>query len=338
MRTRGDCRPSLRYAGGMNTRQNTPVLLPVALGCLLIFIVVGVLAFLGFGFFAFQTAPTIVQSVPAEVATSPSVTEELTIDDSGTIGFLTWNVESGGNDPETIARQLSKLSGYAIYGLCEVAPENAEIYRRSISVLLESVMSETGHSDRLMFIYNRFRVEMVASEELHEFDGVQRNDENRNHRSPLVAEFKDKITSDQFKVVLVHLARGNAELRQHQALGLRKWAEAQTLPVFAIGDFNFDYDFPTQKGNKAFDIFTEGDTWQWVKPDPLVDTNWSDPDGDGMDNYPDTCRDFIFVANAKEEWTLESTVIVRDGDFPDDDRTSDHRPVEVVIQRQEAAP
>ena len=34
---------------------------------------------------------------------------------------------------------------------------------------------------------------------------------------------------------------------------------------------------------------------------------------------------------AWREWSGRSTVIVRDGDFPDDARRGDHRPVEAVL-------
>ncbi len=34
--------------------------------------------------------------------------------------LLAWNVESGGNNPETIASELRELSGYDIVGLSEL--------------------------------------------------------------------------------------------------------------------------------------------------------------------------------------------------------------------------
>jgi hypothetical protein len=42
--------------------------------------------------------------------------------------------------------------------------------------------------------------------------------------------------------------------------------------------------------------------------------------------------DFAFVASAAKELECKCRVIVRDGDFPDDDATSDHRPVELIVQ------
>ena len=72
----------------------------------------------------------------------------------------------------------------------------------------------------------------------------------------------------------------------------------------------------------------EGGVWQWLKPDPLVDSNWADDrDNPGKDRYPDSILDFVFVANGAKNWRGEADVIVREGDFPDSDKTSDHRPI-----------
>ena len=130
---------------------------------------------------------------------------------------------------------------------------------------------------------------------------------------------------------LTHLARGDADLRLSQATGLREWAKEQSLPIIAAGDFNFDWDFPTEKGNAAFDAFVEGDVWKWVKPAELIDSNWADRDNDGQDDYPHSILDFVFVANAARTWQSFSRVVTEAGDFPDDRTTSDHRPVECVF-------
>jgi hypothetical protein len=68
-----------------------------------------------------------------------------------------------------------------------------------------------------------------------------------------------------------------------------------------------------------------------VWPDLLVDTQWSDRDGE--DAYLDSCPDFTFVAGAAMQWNCQSRVVVREGDFPDDEATSDHRPVVLVVGR-----
>lgn len=39
----------------------------------------------------------------------------------------------------------------------------------------------------------------------------------------------------------------------------------------------------------------------------------------------------MFVAQVARDWRAESTVTVRPGDFPDDEQTNDHRPVEAIF-------
>lgn len=69
-----------------------------------------------------------------------------------------------------------------------------------------------------------------------------------------------------------------------------------------------------------------------MKPGEWIDTNWADRNGDGVDDYPGSMLDFAFVANGATEWKTTCRVIQRDGDFPDDETTSDHRPVELVVE------
>ena len=125
---------------------------------------------------------------------------------------------------------------------------------------------------------------------------------------------------------------GNADFRQKQAAGLREWARDQKLPIICIGDFNFDYNFANENGNEAFREFMRDGIWKWVKPAEWIDTNWADRNEDGVDDYPGSMLDFVFVANGAREWKAESRVIVLDGDFPDDLMTSDHRPVRCVFR------
>ncbi|MFO1065247.1 MAG: hypothetical protein U0892_15385 [Pirellulales bacterium] len=122
-----------------------------------------------------------------------------------------------------------------------------------------------------------------------------------------------------------------AELRKTQAQLLCEWGRAQSGACIAIGGYNFDYDFRTKKGNESFDAFMESGVWKWNKPRELIDNNWADRNRDGQDDYPDSILDYTFVNPAAESWKIESEVVVRAGDFPDDEKTSDHRPMRIVI-------
>ena len=152
-----------------------------------------------------------------------------------------------------------------------------------------------------------------------------------SYRSPLVCHLFDKRARKEFLFVLNHLARSKSAMRQQQAKGLREWGKGQTLPIICAGDFNFDWDFHTKKGNEAFRTFMQDDVWTWAKPAQLADTNWADRDGDGKDDYPDSSLGFVFVAGDARNWNPTCRVITVDGDFPDDEETSDHRPVECVL-------
>lgn len=272
--------------------------------------------------------------------------------------ILAWNVESNRpgspqvSDPGVVSQELRDLlrapaTRAQIVALSEVAPETVPAFRQAVAEGLDNarvdfVTSASGgfrDADSLLLVVDasRFQIEEVL--ELHRYAGIAANFNVMDHdspdygtvraRSPLIARLRDQTTGESFWLVVVHLARGENELRADQARVLRRWAEDHAgESIIAAGDFNFDYDFNTQRGNSGFDAMVENGVWQWLKPDPLVDSNWADDrDSPGHDRYPDSILDFVFVAHRAKEWRGESVVIVRAGDFPDSNQTSDHRPV-----------
>ena len=241
--------------------------------------------------------------------------------------LLSWNIESEGNDPELIAEQLAEFNHHDVIGLTEVLAENFSRYRDALGKKFRYAYSKTGFNDRMMILFNTDKFELVRSFELDEINF------ERRYRSPLVVHLQDKPSGTEFMVMINHLARGKAEVRQRQAQQLVDWARDQTIPLVAIGDYNFDYVFDTENGNDAFRIFLRDNIWRWVKPDELIDTNWFDPEPDGKDNYPGSMLDFAFVAGSATEWNAACKIIVRDGDFPDGPRQSDHRPYELLLTR-----
>ena len=144
---------------------------------------------------------------------------------------------------------------------------------------------------------------------------------------------RDLLTGKELLVMVNHLARGSEEARQLQAKKLVQWARQESMPIVALGDYNFDYVFETRGGNEAFRLFMKDSVWEWVEPVELVDTNWYDnpQEPDGKDDYPGSMLDFVFVAGPAKDWTKSCKIIVRDGDFPDSEQTSDHRPYELIV-------
>ena len=274
------------------------------------------------------------ETVPPATVESPATNE------SGkpvfTYRVLHWNVESGGNDPATVAAQLVELGEYDVIGLSEV--DTPEAYEASLSkkwpnryqfVRGLTGVNEDRENDHLFVAFNTEKFSLVNSEEMKEIGGFVFDD--GHHRVPLYVRLKDKANGQEVVFIQNHFARGDKEFRQGQARTLREWARTKSIPIVAIGDYNLDYVFATKKGNLAFDEMMKDNVWIWVRPEPLIDTNWSDYDGDGIDNYIDSLLDFSFVSGAAKTWKATSRVIVRENDFPDDDKTSDHRPVELIL-------
>jgi len=98
------------------------------------------------------------------------------------------------------------------------------------------------------------------------------------------------------------------------------------MGVINIGDFNMDYVFTTGKGNDGLDEILRDNVWKWVEPKSWIDSNWWDPEADGVDNYEGSLLDFAFVSGPAKTWPPTCEVIVESGDFPDNKATSDHRP------------
>lgn len=271
--------------------------------------------------------------------------------------LLAWNVESNRpnsapvSDATVVAKQLTELLSNVetksqIVVLSEVEPKTFLAYRDAVSAGIKSevdyVTSASGgfqDSDSLMLIVDKSRFAIDEAVELHRFAGIAANFNvtepggelgTLRARSPLAVRVQDKSTNNHFWVVANHLARGEANLRTDQARMLVRWAGALKEPAISAGDHNFDYDFKTAQGNPGYQAMLEGDVWQWLKPDPLVDSNWSDDRSvkdRRVDRYPDSILDFVWVANEAKSWRGDSDVIVRPGDFPDNESTSDHRPL-----------
>lgn len=245
------------------------------------------------------------------------------------ISILAWNVESGGSDPQIIAQQLEEFRSEDVVCLSEVDPRNFDLFKSAMGPTFAAINGRTGRADSLQILYNSKKFEEFQTEELESYRDYTLN--NGTHRSPLYVRLGIRGTDNQFVVMVNHLARGNAELRTMQAVGLREWARDQSAPLISIGDFNMDFDFKSERGNDAFPEMIRDNVWTWVRPKELVDTNWADRDQDGVDDYPDSMLDFAFVANAAKTWSPECTVIVRPNDFPDDEVTSDHRPIRLTL-------
>ena len=80
-------------------------------------------------------------------------------------------MESEGNDPDVIAKELSKLAkGNDIIGLVEVLPENFTKYCEEAGANFRSVESVSGFNDRMMILYDNQKYQKLRQFELNKIN------------------------------------------------------------------------------------------------------------------------------------------------------------------------
>ena len=239
--------------------------------------------------------------------------------------ITSWNLESGGESATTtLAEQISQLPQSDIWTFQEVRNRQwADEIMWGIQLHggdYDYQLSSGGREERLMIVYNRARVDLLEKKEM-------RNLNDGGHRDPLAATMIIKATGQKFYLLVNHLARQKTSLRHKQATGLNEWADKQELPVIATGVYNFDWKVKEgeRKHDETFDVLTDADVFRWVRPEILIRTQ----------NTPSNeVQDFVFISGFPENWKASSEIVMRPNDFPDNDETSDHRPVvaQIVIE------
>ena len=250
---------------------------------------------------------------------------------------VSWNVESGGADKSTVANRMGTMDQVDIWGLCEVANTSWAIeFERQVDSTtrdFKPLLGSTGGNDRLAILYDKKQFEELEVIELSWEDRYWFRD-SMTPRAALVAKFRHKPTDQQFWFMVNHLYRGNGvdPRRLDQAKRLREWAETQALPIIAVGDYNFDFDLDAGEDGhnyqKGLGDLLAGGTFKWVQPATLVTTHDSDYN---------SVLDFVFLADAPEALAATSRILVEAGDFPNNEDTPDHRPVEATITITKAA-
>ncbi len=242
-----------------------------------------------------------------------------------TIEVVGFNVESGGADIDTLVDQVSEIANdkaVELWGFSEVRSEWAGDLANAAALgagaNFAHILGTTGGADRLLIVYNSDRLELVESSELHHINTLNRV------RAPLVAHLKDKVTGKEFLAVVNHLYRSKKDARHEQATQLNDWAEQQTLPVVALGDYNFDWAVVggDNRHDKGFDNMTDAQVFVWVRPDTLIRTHCSDHNG---------VLDFVFVSDDAQQWQGKSEILEMETgycqNYRGNDQDSDHRPV-----------
>jgi endonuclease/exonuclease/phosphatase family metal-dependent hydrolase len=253
---------------------------------------------------------------------------------SDDIIVVEWNMFSGGTGVrENILQQhLTDFDDVDLWALSEVRATNAPAYETAAeadeSGDFREILGTTGNDDRLLIIYDDTRFDLIASEELMHIQITSGN------RAPLIAEFHDTQTGENFKFVVVHLCRcapPAPEARRHeQARLLNEWAADQTLPVIIAGDFNFDWDVANGEADHdlGYDNLTADDVFEWVRPAALATTQ-CELQGNGCEF--NSVLDFVFVSGDAQNWGGTAEIMTADFPFPYASGNSDHRPVRATF-------
>jgi endonuclease/exonuclease/phosphatase family metal-dependent hydrolase len=230
-----------------------------------------------------------------------------------------FNVESGGARPDVVDDLIAEAQGVDLWGFSEVqdaswATTFAQAAAQGETGAFTPILGTTGGGDRLMIVYHRDRFDLVCQFELTDINS------GGNVRAPLVAHLRLKPDGPELLFMVNHLYRSNTERRHEQARLLNAWARQQTLPVIAVGDYNFDGD--VRNGDTAhdpgYDLLTGDGVFAWVRPPQLVRTQCSF----------DSVLDFVFVAGAAQRWRASAEILAAEESYcPSDQSRSDHRPV-----------
>lgn len=248
-----------------------------------------------------------------------------------TLKIIGFNVESDDledTDPQKVAQDMQGLPPADLWGLSEVAsPEAAQIFRNAIAAGsdYESILGTTGTTDRLQIVYNTQRLKLTQPAlELREVSGT---------RKPLVAQFQLQPSGPEFLFMVNHFNRRDAAVREAQAAAVREWATAQSLPIIAAGDYNFDVDPNTKKGNPAFEIFRQDDLFSWIEPDCVTQKNCPQT-GTQCNPRFNSILDFTFVTGAAKSWQANSAILFAENDYCLREKLgfSDHRPVVATFE------
>lgn len=249
------------------------------------------------------------------------------------IDVVSWNIGLDDADLSTIAQQIGAFDGVDLWGLQEVnsrsaPPVLAEAAGNGEDAGFAAIQGNAGDGLHLVALYNQDRFRLLEWWELNDINTTG------NVRPPLVLFLEDQPTGLRFLFMVNHLYRSRESERHQQARLLNEWASTQELPTIAVGDYNFDWDIVRgdQQHDLGYDLMAAQGRWQWVRPDELTTTQCS-----GWPCRYNSVLDFVFLNQAAQAWKAQSEIVVTPGDFPDDDTTSDHRPVRSRIWPEQVA-
>ena len=124
---------------------------------------------------------------------------------------------------------------------------------------------------------------------------------------------------------------GETACRHEQARLLKAWVREQTLPIIAVGDYNFDWGVTDGERvhGQGYDLLTADGIFTWIRPPRLIRTQCSF----------NSVLDVVFVTGDARRWRASSEILAADESYcPSDRSRSDHRPVFSLFQLSDDGP
>jgi len=265
-------------------------------------------------------------------------------DDSISVRVITWNMQSDHkegkveSDPDFLAKQMGEKGLVDIWGLSEVLDEpTLRLFEATIEEATgegyEAFLSKKGDRDRLAILYRTSKFELLKEP----FDLKRVMVRNRFLRPAFIAKLREKESGQAFFFAVNHFKCCNkTNVRVRQAEAFNSFLYEESLPVVAVGDYNIHTDVHNPDYTKKDLVALIGEEgsgpWYWIKPENFVPT---------LDKGSKIV-DYVFVANKVYGWDAKSYVLKRAGNerltvdtpFIDNEKTTDHRPVEAIFTIQ----
>ena len=165
------------------------------------------------------------------------------------VGF---NIESGDSSDHVISLQLEKSVGVDLWGLVDVWNESGwpdrlrEGAQEGENSEFRSILGQSGGDSRILVLYRNSRLRQVGIEELAAAQASARRP------APLAVRFRLDDT-EEFWFLTVDLSESEGR-RLAQAKALAEWASTASLPVVAVGTFNFGVAENAERIDKAMDV------------------------------------------------------------------------------------
>ncbi len=110
-------------------------------------------------------------------------------------------------------------------------------------------------------------------------------------RSPFVLRLRERAVGREFLLAVNSFYAGNREKRHRQASKFKKWAETQPLPVIAAGDFQFEWNRETGRGDRGFRRLTRDHILDWLRPENIAEICTGQ-----------AIQDFVFLGGGAQNW------------------------------------